>query len=108
MRSGLFILGLFLLVLGAALYFLIPGIDENLRYARDSADDTVTMGVIPFIGLIAMGLGLLLAVLGLFIPDSRARYEEYDDEPIERTRTVYKDEHGHTRRVETNEVKRER
>lgn len=108
MRGGLLFLGILLLLVGAALYFLVPGVDANVRYARDAADDQLTMGILPFIGLVAMALGALIALLGLIIPGSR-HHDHHDDHDhaVERTKTVVKDTRGRVKRVETTEVRRE-
>jgi hypothetical protein len=120
------IFGLLLLLIGAALYFVLPGV-VDVRLARPDAAGAATTGLIPLIGLVLMGAGLLLSVLGLVLPNSRPRYEHYDhpvdrrsgrereyreereyidDVPAERTRTIVKDERGRVKRVETREVRR--
>jgi hypothetical protein len=109
MRGGILFLGILLLLVGAALYFLVPGVDANVRYARD-VNTGINLAALPFIGLIAMALGAILTLVGLIAPSPVYRvYEDRDRDyiPVERSKTIERDSRGRVKRVHTREVRRD-
>ncbi len=69
MRPALLSFGVLLILIGAALYFVPPLFAGDRAAARTVAD----LGGLATWGLPVMGIGAILALLGLVIPDPRTR-----------------------------------
>jgi hypothetical protein len=104
MRPGILFLGLVLVAIGLALYFVLPQTNADQRLARDT--NTVP-AFWPLLGLGILAIGTLLAIVGLLVPAYREEVIERDVPVVERTRTVTRNNRGRVTRVDTKEIRRE-